>query len=76
MAGRALPRDPERGRGGYSGKSILRAGMAPNSGKENPLESHLSSASHFGKLFWQAIPASQFGGVLLQVNLADHSAGF
>jgi hypothetical protein len=40
------------------------------------LESHLSSASHFGKLFEQAIPAPQLCGVLLQANLADLSVAF
>jgi hypothetical protein len=33
-------------------------------------------ASHFGKLFRQPILASQFGGVLLQVNSADIQRAF
>jgi hypothetical protein len=36
------------GEGGYSGKSIPRAGITPNSGKENPL---VGVALEFGKSF-------------------------
>jgi hypothetical protein len=35
------------------------------------LESHLSSASYIGESFRQAFPASQSGGVSLQVNSAN-----
>jgi hypothetical protein len=61
--------------------SIRRAGIAPNSGKKNPrLESHLSSASYFGKSFRQAISATYSGISTWQGFIASkfskHSVGF
>jgi hypothetical protein len=66
MAGRVLLGDPERGRGGYSGKSIQRAVIAPDSGKENL---RAGVALEFGKLFWQIFPASHLGKPLRHINL-------
>ncbi len=77
MAGRVLPGDPERGRGVTLASQYRELELhLILERKIRGLESHLSLASYLGKLFGQAIPASQFGGVLLQVNLANHSAGF
>jgi hypothetical protein len=78
MAGRVLPGDPERERG----VTLASKYREPDSHlilarKNRGLESHLTSASYFCKLFWQAILAPQFGRFSPQVNLAgDYSAGF
>jgi hypothetical protein len=77
MVGRVLLGDSERGKGvSLASQSRELESHLILASKIRGLESHLSSASYFGKFFWQAIPAPQFGGVLLQANLADHLVGF
>ncbi len=77
MAGRVLPGNPEWGRG----VTLASKYREPDSHlilarKNRGLGSHLSSASYFGKSFQQPILASQFGGVLSQVNSEDLFSGF
>jgi hypothetical protein len=59
MAGRVLLGDPERGRGvTLASQSCELESHLILARKIRGLESHLSSASYFGKSFWQAIWAS------------------
>jgi hypothetical protein len=72
MADRVLPGNPERGRWvTLASQSCELESHLILARKIRGLESHLSSASYFGKSFGQAIPAPQLGRVLLQANSAD-----
>jgi hypothetical protein len=71
MAGWVLPGNPERGRGVTLASQYRELESHLILARKNRgLESHLSSASYFGELFWQAILAPQFGGFSPRVNLA------